>query len=258
MQKSIVLAAGICLSLAGCTKAVTISEPHQPITQPVFKIRVQFAQFFRPGSFRAQLDGSDVTSQFVPTAAAGGVAQMNLPDDPQGFTGGTAILSPQPSNPLPVSQLPSDVHFTPGVGPPNVNSNPPSGPSGKTPPNITFYVHHLEVTGECSGMICSVKDTSNFVPIHLFGIPTTMNLRVGERTIATVSTFPPAAVTVKLRPSSASISLNQLPPGQETTATTNASGSASFNVTGVQSGNLLIYLEAPGLQRGGIQGVVNR
>ena len=258
MQRSIVLAVGFCLSMTACTKAVTITEPQQPITQPVFKIKVKFAPFFRPGSFHAELDGADVTTQFVPAAVAGGVAQMNLPDDPKGITGGTAILSPQPVSPLPTSQLPSDVHFTPGVGPPNVNANPASGPSGKTPPNITFYRHHIEATAECYGMICAVKGTSDFVPIHLFGIPTTLNLKVGERAIATVSTFPAIAVTVRLRPSSASIKLNQLLPGQETMITTDASGNASFRVTGVQNGNLLIFLEARGLQRGGIQGVVSR
>jgi hypothetical protein len=248
------------LALSGCTKAVTILQPLPPHTTPVTVIRVKFAKQFAPGTFRAELDGKDITAGFAPVAKPNGEAQLVLPDTFEGFTNGTQInTGGSPPRQLPVGTLPPDIHFTPGVAP----GTPPSGgsgSSGKSIPNISFWRHTLKVFGQCSGLICDTTDEEDIVPIHLFGNPTTMTVKVGASARATVQAFPDATVplTVRVRPFNKGVRLDassagdpitlQIPPGLP---------SREFTVTGMQSTTLVLIIEGRGLQRGSIQGLVN-
>jgi len=74
--------AGACI-LAGCSGARIIEPPDGQATNPVRQFSVQFHPNFVPGSFRANLDGNDITSLFSPTPAPGGtsVANWDVPFD---------------------------------------------------------------------------------------------------------------------------------------------------------------------------------
>ena len=231
----------LALALTGCTKAVRITDPVLPIVAPVTTFKVQFVAQFDPGSFRAELDGQDVTPQFAPAAVAGGTATMRLPDTtPEGFTGG---------------------HFTPGVAPGGAPPGPSGGGSGKAAPNIPMHTHQLHVSGLCNGIICDTTDDLVFFPIHLVGAPTTLNVRVGSTAQVTVETFPAMStpLKVRVRPSSISVRLNGLAPGAALDSVViPANGSSGpISVTGMVSSNLILIIEARGTQMGSITGLVN-
>lgn len=248
------------LSLVGCTKAVTILEPVAAVTTPVTVFRVKFAKQFAPGTFRAELDGQDITAGFTPAAKPDGEARMVQPESLEGFTGGTPInTGGPPPKQLPVGTLPPEIHFTPGVAPPTPTGGG-GGSSGKSIPNISFSRHTLKAVGQCSGLICDTTDEQSFFPIHLFGNPTTLNVKVGSREVATVQAFPDATVplVVRVRPFNKGVSLDGLPAGDPIMLTIPPGlPSRQFSITGLQSTNLILIIEGRGLQRGSIQGLVN-
>jgi hypothetical protein len=249
------------LALAGCTKAVTIVEPQQPISAPIKVFKVKFAPFFASGSFRAELDGQDITPEFVPAAIAGGTSHRKLPDTFEGFTGGTWINTSSPPRPFPVGTLPPDVHFNPATSGPSVPSGGAVGGSGGPPaPNIPRFTHTLHVSGKCNGMICGTADEVVFFPIHLVGVPTNLDVKIGNTVQAAVETFPAMSMplTVRVRPFNNGVSLNGGPPGNSIFVKVPANGtSAPFKVTGLVSTTLLLVIEAPGVQMGRIDGLVN-
>lgn len=263
MTRSIASFVVLALLVTGCSKAVQITQPaSSPLTAPLTIFEVKFSPYFLPGSFNAQLDGTDVTPGFVPTAASGGTSKMHLPDTPEGLTGGTLVngggLPPQR---LPVGTLPSDIHFTPASGGPSPPPGVPSGGgSGKPTPNIALFTHQLHVSGQCNGMICATTDDLVFFPIHLVGNPTTLNLRIGQKALATVETYPAIStpLLVRVRPFNVAVSLDGLAPGASIMRTIPSGGSsAPFTVTGLVSANLILIIEAAGTQMGSIQGVVD-
>lgn len=248
------------LSLAACTKAVTILQPLPPTTTPVTVIRVKFAKQFAPGTFRAELDGKDITAGFAPAAKPDGEAQLVLPESVEGFTDGTQInTAGTPPKQFPVGTLPPEIHFTPAAGP-AAPAGGSGGSSGKSTPNITFSRHTLKVSAQCSGLICDTTDEEDILPIHLFGNPTTLDVKIGSKALASVQAFPDATVSlqVRVRPSNVGVSLDGLPPGDPLTLTIPPGlPSRQFTITGLRSTNLLLIIEARGVQRGGIQGTVN-
>lgn len=64
--------------LTGCEKAVTVVSPDSYPNQPVTEITVKFSQHFKPGTFRAKLDGNEITALFAPAPAPGGHLQRNF------------------------------------------------------------------------------------------------------------------------------------------------------------------------------------
>lgn len=98
MKASIMLFSA--LALAGCAKAVEITQPAPPIAAPVTILQVKFSPYFVSGSFTAALDGKDVTAAFAPVAAPAGTATMRLPDVPVGFTGGSLVPGSVPPPPI--------------------------------------------------------------------------------------------------------------------------------------------------------------
>src|SRR5438105_4828075 len=72
--------------LRGCN-ACWITKPADPI-ETVTLYSVRFHQYFQPGSFRAFLDGEDVTRDFAPVPTPKGTSDMvrNAP-----FVGGDVI-----------------------------------------------------------------------------------------------------------------------------------------------------------------------
>jgi hypothetical protein len=260
VKRPLAFFAVLALALTGCTKAVRITDPVLPIVAPLTTFKVQFVAQFDPGTFRAALDGQDVTPQFAPTAVAGGTATMRLPDTTQeGFTGGALIGTSPPPSRLPVSGLDPNIHFTPGVAPGGAPSGPSGGGAGKATPNISMHTHQLHVSGLCNGIICDTTDDLVFFPIHLVGVPTTLNLRVGSKAQVTVETYPAStALTVRVRPSSISVRLDELAPGAAVDVNIPAGGSSRpINVTGMVSSNLILIIEARGTQMGSITGLVN-
>ena len=253
----------LALSLTGCMQAVRITTPSPPpnpkIVEPLTTFKVEFAQYYVPGTFRAELDGKDVTQQFLPIAVAGGTSTMQMPDNQEGFRGGTVPnLGSQP-NPLSVAGAGPGIEFAPASGGPGVPSG--SGPIGTSAPspNIAMHFHRLQVSGLCNGMVCDTTDEIVFLPIHLVGTPQTLNVTIGNRVQATVSAYPVMAmpVWVHVRPSSGSVRLNTEAPGVPILLQIPPGASVAFDVTGVVSGNLLLFIERRGMQVGSISGVVN-
>jgi hypothetical protein len=262
MTRSIASFVVLALFVTGCSKAVQITQPTStPLTAPLTIFEVKFAPQFLPGSFSAQLDGADVTAGFVPTAAPAGTSKMHLPDTPEGLTGGTIVNSGgSPPQKFAVGTLPPDVHFTPASGGPSLPPGVAPGPgSGKPTPNIAFFTHQLHVSGQCNGLICATTDDLVFLPIHLVGNPTTLNVKVGQKAQATVETFPAVStpLSVRVRPFNVGVSLDGMTPGGWITRTIPPGGaSVPFTITGLVSTKLILIIEAAGVQMGSIQGVI--
>jgi hypothetical protein len=256
MKAPVILVAA--LALAGCAKAVEITQPAPPISAPVTILQVKFSPYFVPGSFTAALDGKDVTAGFVPVAAPAGTSTMRLPDVPQGLTGGSPVPGSVPPPSVNGVVDPRGPTTTPVAVP--TLPTPSGGTPGKPVPAIAFYTHQLHVEGKCNGIFCQVTDDRSFFPLHIAGNPTTLSLKVGQKAEVTLSTYPENSVpiTVLVSPSSGSVRLNGQPAGTPITVVIPPKGvSFPFTVTGVISSNLLLFLDAQGTQRGSIQGVVN-
>ncbi len=253
----------LALLLAGCSKAVQITAPtSSPLTAPLTAFTVKFSTFFAAGSFTAQFDGTDVTPGFVPAAAPGGTSTMKVSDSWDGLTGGTQVGGgPQGRDPIPVGtgSGTSSGPRTSGVAPPTGGGSGGGG-TGPATPNIAIFSHQLHVSAQCNGLICDTVDDFAFVPIHLFGNPLALNLRVGQKALATVEAYPAikTPLTVRLRPFNVAISLDGSAPGAPIFRTIPPGGaSAPFTITGLVSAPLAVIIEAPGVQMGSIQGVIN-
>lgn len=262
MKTSVVTFAALALALTGCAKAVEITRPAPVMSEPVTTLQVKFSPYFVPGSFTARLDGTDVTSGFVPAAAPGGTSTMRLPDTPQGFIGGASVSTPPPR---PLSNVAGGSGNGSGGSPGAIPTTTPSGTTsggapGKPTPAIALYTHQLHVEGKCSGILCQVTDDRTFFPLHIASNPTTLSLKVRQKVEVTLETYHgnSTAITVLMTPASNSVSLNGQAPGTPLSVTIPANGvSFPFTVTGLLSSNLLVFLDAQGTQRGSIQGVIN-
>jgi len=259
------------LLLGGCTKAVRIIDPDpaaktQPLA-PILSFTVKFAPLFAPGSFRAELDGQDVTQQFMPAAAAGGTSKMNMPDNPGAFTGGTAVNVGGGARSLgAVGSLPPNLGpVTPGEGgrgAPGGGGSPGGGSSSARPgfPNQTVFTHTLHVSAQCYGMICETTDDLVFLPIQLAGLPPGLNVRIGDTALLSVQTdrVLSKGFLVNVRPLTPSVSLEGQQTGHAVIVAVPTSGvSAPIHVTGKVSANLSLILEARGVQTGSVTGTVN-
>lgn len=262
MKTSVVSCVALALALAGCAKAVEITQPAPPISAPITILQVKFSPYFVPGSFTASLDGADVTAGFVPVAAAGGTSTMRLPDTPQGFIGGASVWTPPPR---PLSNVAGGSGVGTGGAPAAVPITTPPGtisgvPAGKPTPPIALFTHQLHVEGKCNGILCQVTDDRTFFPLHIASNPTTLSLKVREKVEVTLATHPANSVAIKvlMTPASNSVSLNGQVGGTPLSVTIPANGvSFPFTVTGLLSSSLLVFLDAQGTQRGSIQGVIN-
>jgi hypothetical protein len=251
------------LAIAASEQAVKIVEPTVPVTAPLTEFKVTFSKFFSPGSFIAELDGQNITSGFKPAATPAGTAVLVLPDTGESLTGGTLVPQAQPPQRLPVAQLPPDIQFTPGAAPASPQPPPGAGSgtgSSQPTPNISLFTHTLKASGQCSGVICATTDEVQFFPVHLAALPGTIFLRVGETAQATVETYPwiATAVQVRVRPGNGAVRLNGQPPGTPITFFVLPKQQVRFTVTGANSGNIALFVEARGTQEGHISGAVNQ
>ena len=69
----------LAMWIGGCTKSVTIVQPLDgTYTSPVTPLTVKFHPEFKPGTFQANLSGTNITSLFHPTPAAGGTSTAEI------------------------------------------------------------------------------------------------------------------------------------------------------------------------------------
>src|SRR5262245_61140484 len=85
--------------LVGCQKAVTVVSPESYPDGPVTGITVSFSPYFKPGTFRAKLDGKDITAFFAPAPAPGGQSSAEIQGLECGFEGGESV-PPSPPPPM--------------------------------------------------------------------------------------------------------------------------------------------------------------
>ena len=82
-----VVLAGIVTT--ACARSVEIEHPpERTLSGPVSEFRVKFHSRFEPGTFSADINGIDYTSQFIPTPAPGITSTAPAP----GFPVGTSVL----------------------------------------------------------------------------------------------------------------------------------------------------------------------
>jgi hypothetical protein len=252
------LAIVFALSLAGCTKAVTIIAPSLPIGAPVSTFTVQFARDFKPGTFRAELDGTSVTSLFVPAPVAGGTSTMKLPEG-NGFNSGTPIVRSPGPLPFPVREEPAP--HAPVAGPPIPPGPPGSGGSSAPVPSISVYTHRLDVWGSCNVIWCSVKDELVFFPVHIVPTPQSFRIKVGELQIVDVNTYPALASLLYARatPNNAAVRLQGGVAGAPLPAMNiTSAGPFALQVIGVSDGTSIVRIEAGGVQTGIVHIVVDK
>jgi hypothetical protein len=238
-KPAIALVAAACM--VGCTPAVQVIQPGDSVHAPVTALAVRFHEYYEPGTFRAYLDGQDITASFSPAGVAGGTAASSWS---QPYTGGQPVIG--------------GVY----VGVPQA-----AGQSLGTLPSGQ-YTHSLRTTGSCkAGTVCATSDEQPFVPITFIVSPAPLQFPVGTALYAQLradrSLSAPLAVTVeprRLSPPTAPalhVSVNGNAPGAPATIVLPAgTGAVTFYVTGQSPGGYYLLLSAPGTQRGSVTGSV--
>jgi hypothetical protein len=230
------------LILAGCTAArivAPVQSPRETISQCLRVMSVRFHNKFKPGTFRAELDGGDVTPLFSLPHNPGGTSVWAIQAP---FTGGEPILG----------QKIITVPQWPGASIVNL-------PSG-------YYLHKLHTDGECvSPQICGT-DNSEFVPLHLFGrlnSPNAPNFSSGSEFPAVVvaSIIPSVPVQVEVVPT-ANVSLYDpsvgiwQPGGTSISLTIPTNNDRAFFAVRGSRGYYNLVFVAPGCQEGRIWGYI--
>ena len=133
--------------------AVRVVQPGDAVHSPVTVFGVQFHEYYQPGTFRAYLDGQEITSSFAPAGVPSGTASAGWNQSYIGgdmVTGGLYIGVPQAS-----------------------------GQSLGTLPSGT-YTHRLRVTGSCkAGTVCAESDEQAFNPVAYVATPAPLIVPLG-------------------------------------------------------------------------------
>jgi hypothetical protein len=254
--------------LTGCEKAVTVVSPDSYPNQPVTEITVKFSQHFKPGTFRAKLDGNEITALFAPAPAPGGQSSAQLPGLECGFEGGETT---PPSPPPPMRSVGVDTNAKSG-GPTSSGAVPQSQPQTGTsaqspvppaPSGLPVYWHRIVVDGDCSGGRICEGDERPFLPLHIVGVPTKLPLVYRVPKILQVEVWPKSSVPigVKLKPEVGArprVNLNNSGPDVPYSTVVPAGGRTPYiPIEGVlQPTTFVIRLCAPGTQRGAISGPI--
>lgn len=263
----------LALSLGGCSrKAVEILEP-DPGTAPfnpddrgnsayqnypdgIHRFVVKFHADFKPETFRAELDGVDITARFEPAPVPGGMSRARAPDIfSQGtpYGSGVVIVTPQ----APAASLAR------------------TGETGG-------MMHKLMVRGEISstaGMFFFDHDVVNFMPPQPKFRPDFLRLQRGG-VLPQVQVFlesPPSAgplavtitpmvvqtatgtIPASITPNNRAVSLNGQAPGAPITVTFMPGDKVkTFSVSGVApGGSFSLFATAKGCQVGAVSGYVS-
>src|SRR5262245_23338884 len=239
-MRFILLALPALSLLAGCQKAVTVVSPESYPYGPVTGITVSFSPYFTPGSFRAKLDGKDITALFAPAPAPGGQSSAAIEGLECGFEGGETV---PPSPPPPMRSVAVDTS-APRVQNPSsgaiVQPQPQAatGTASSIPPppsGLPVFWHRIVVDGDCSiGRICE-GDERPFLPPHLAGVPNKLPLVLGARQFLHVESWPVSSVKigVKLKPEIGAVPRVRLDNAAPDAAvsTTVPAGAASPDIT---------------------------
>jgi hypothetical protein len=227
--------------VAGCTPAVQVVQPGDAVYGPVTAFSVKFHEYYQPGTFKAYLDGTDITSSFSPAGVSNGTAAAawNQP-----YVGG----DPAPGGPF--------------IGAPQASyESLGSLPSG------TFQ-HKLRVSGSCkAGTACADNDEQVFNAVSYVASPAPLQLSAGTTIAMQLRTdrnlAAPLAMTVEPRllgsPSQPAphVRVNNAPPGAPASVTLPAgTAPATVTVSGLSPGGFYLLLSAPGTQRRSVTGTV--
>lgn len=247
--------------LAGCMPAVRVTQPGDSVFAPVTAFSVRFHEYYQTGTFRAFLDGQEVTPSFTPAGVPKGTAGLVWR---QPFIGGEPARSDYVP-PLIVAggQSGSGSGSGGGVTPPVV---PPPGYSSTS----ATSTHTLRVTGSCiAGTACQESDEQKFNPVVFLASPSQIAVGAGTATTVVIRPDRPLQVPVDVTiepflttqpPQPAMrVRVNGAPPGAPTTITVPVgSGGTIISVAGLPpAGWFYLLLTAPGTQRSSAVGYVN-
>ena len=247
--------------LAGCMPAVRVTQPGDTVFAPVTAFSVRFHEYYQTGTFRAFLDGQEVTPSFTPAGVPKGTAGMVWR---QPFIGGEPPRSDYvPPLNVKGEQSGSGSGSGGGVSPP---SSLPSGFISTSGPST----HTLLVTGSCiTGTACQESDEQKFVPVVFLASPTQIAVGAGTATTVVIRPDRPLQVPVDVTiepflttqpPQPAMrVRVNGAAPGAPTTITVPVgSGGTIISVAGLPpAGWFYLLLTAPGTQRSSVVGYVN-
>lgn len=238
-----ILSLGLMLLLTllqGC-RSCWIVEPKDPI-ETVTRYRVEFHQYFLPGSFSATLDTENVTSQFAPTPVPKGISTMvrNAP-----FLGGESGTT--------------GVHI-------GTRDNP-----GESVTHVSTgsRAHRFAVACKCvDGAWCGSGDEITFVPLNFAASPSPIDIPAGGGALnmtLSADRALTAPVVVKVSPHllgsttapANHIRINGASPGALVPVTLSPGPPANFYVQSVSPGGFWLRLEADGAQVGSVTGVAH-
>jgi hypothetical protein len=236
--RTVGVVAPLVFSLLAC-KAVTIVSPTAGLTSnaPVTSFAVQFDKNIAPGTFRAWLDGQDITDTFsapspfvLPGMSSLPVSSAAAPP----FEGGTAIV------------------LSNGYGRGDVTTD--------------TYKHKLVVYGEIPGNSFNFSDeheftppTLVFAPVHFVFGPTGFNLdpTIPREFEVGLPVPPPGPVQVTITPNNSSVSLDWGEPGIPLEVTIPVTARATtFTLHGASPGFFSLTGTASGCQTGSLSGSV--
>ncbi|HVE50473.1 MAG TPA: hypothetical protein VNG69_12770 [Casimicrobiaceae bacterium] len=255
-------AVAVATLLAGCMPAVRVTQPGDAVYQPVTAFSVRFHEYYQTGTFRAFLDGQEVTSSFSPAGVPKGTAGMVWR---QPFIGGEPASSDyRPPLLVAGGQAGSGSGSGGGVSPPS--SPPPSSP-GSTSGTST---HTLLVTGSCiAGTACQESDEQKFNPVVFIASPSQIAVSAGSATTVVIRpdrplqvpvdvTIEPFLITQPPQPAMR-VRVNGAAPGAPTTITLPVGSAGTIiSVAGLPpAGWFYLLLSAPGTQRSSAVGYVN-
>jgi hypothetical protein len=247
--------------LAGCMPAVRVTQPGDTVLAPETAFSARFHEYYQTGTFRAFLDGQEVTPSFTPAGVPKGTAGMVWR---QPFIGGEP---PRSDYVPPVGAAGGQGGSGSGSGSkvalPGV---PPSGYDSTSGPSM----HALLVTGSCiAGTACQESDEQKFAPVVILASPTQIAGGAGTATTVVIRPDRPlqGPFDVTIEPFLTSqppqpamrVRVNGAAPGAPTTITIPVgSGGTIISVAGLPpAGWFYLRLTAPGTQRSSIVGYVN-
>ena len=264
-MRRILLALPALALLAACEKAVIIEAPDEHPTTPVTQIKVRFSPNYKDGTFRAKLDGQDITGIFAPAPTPGGQSFAQIAGLECGFEEGERVTAgaPPQNPPVFVDSRPQEQSPSSGQAPAQPQPGPGTGSTGTFPPapsGLTVFWHRIVVDGDCNfGRICE-GDERPFLPLHMVGVPMKLPLVVGTPQSFEVESWLPATVPIRVK----ILPQNPATPikldGAVSTSADVPPGARSRRVvvegTG-RTGGYILLLCSPGTQRGFVTGSIN-
>ena len=249
--------------LPGCMPAVRVTQPGDAVLAPVTAFTVRFHEYYKIGTFRAFLDGQEVTSSFSPAGVPKGTAGMVWR---QPFIGGEPVSSDyRPPLIVAGGQAGS------GSGSGSAGVSPPSSPPPSSPGSTSgTSTHTLLVTGNCiAGTACQESDEQKFNPVVFISSPSHIAVNAGTATTVVIHPDRPLQVPVDVMiepflitqpPQPAMhVRVNSAPPGAPTTITLPVGSAGTIiSVAGLPpAGWFYLLLTAPGTQRSSAVGYVH-